>query len=156
VRGEALQQWAGGGYLPGRGRNRGAEMAAGARLIAALVMGVLAFPAVTACGLLGDSSSPCFIASKFNVLEMKITGPKVHGCDASVHTEVSAWEFLGLGEGFQYGTPPPTGAPACTVSSGDQTWSVWESAKGVNSTCYLLGTKEGLGFWQAGERQAGN
>jgi hypothetical protein len=131
-------------------------MVAGARLVAALVMGMLAVPAVTACGLLGDSSSPCYVATEFNAAQVKISGPKVHGCDAGVHTEVASWEYLGLGFGWHYGVPPPAGAPACTVTSGDQTWVVWGGGSGAGSYCQTMRTMPGAHLWQMGEKQAGN
>ena len=51
-------------------------MAPGVKLLAALLLGMLVTPFVTACGSPGDSSSPCDIVSRLDHAEIKITGPR--------------------------------------------------------------------------------
>lgn len=149
---KVLRQRAGGGHLPGHFGSLSAGMAPGVRLLAALLLGMLVVPAVTACG---SSGSPCDIVSRMNGVEIKITGPNVNGC-GGLHKQVSTWQYFGLGISWQYGAPAPTGAPACTVTSGDQTWSFYGvgSEGGASFDCRMVKTKRGLLLWQAGQ-QAG-
>jgi hypothetical protein len=152
-----MRQRAGGGYLPRNFGRLGAGMAPGVKLLlAALLLGMLVAPAVTACSSSGDPGSPCDLES-MGVEELKISGPNVDGCDAELHKQVSDWEFFGLGMAWQYGAPAPTGAPVCTVTSGEQTWSFYDvGGKDAASTdCQMVKTKRGLQLWQLAQQQAG-
>jgi hypothetical protein len=92
---------------------------------------VVSLAVVTACSSAGNSSSPCDVVSKMDSMEMQITGPEVHGCDAAAHKTVSGLTYLGLlsaspGFPLQYGASAPTGTPVCTATSRDQAWGFYD------------------------------
>jgi hypothetical protein len=84
------------------------------------------------------AAASCTVVNTQDRVEVKISGPDIHGCTKAVRTSVGYWGYLGLGFSWEYGAPSPTGTPVCTDTTAGETFYDPSNAGDAQADCRAL------------------